>query len=53
MSDLNTSHASTPVTLDIQPLHILESMHEAFLFLDTEWRIAYLNQQAVSILHYV
>ena len=50
MSDLNTSHVSTPMALDIQPFRILESMHEAFLFLDTDWHIAYLNQQAASIL---
>lgn len=52
MSDLNTSHIDTSVRLDIQPLRILEAMHEAFLFLDSDWHIAYLNQQAASILQH-
>ncbi|HCI80069.1 MAG TPA: hypothetical protein DHW02_10310 [Ktedonobacter sp.] len=52
MSDLNTSHVSDHMTLNIQPFRILESMHEAFLFLDTDWRIAYLNQQAAAILQH-
>jgi len=47
MSDRNSSHNQSPLTLDT--LRILETMNDAFMFVDTQWRITYLNQRAASI----
>ncbi|HLX40811.1 MAG TPA: PAS domain-containing sensor histidine kinase [Ktedonobacteraceae bacterium] len=50
MSDQLASHDSFTLSLDGRSLNVLETMSDAFMLLDNQWYIAYVNPQAEPIL---
>jgi len=50
MSDQLASHDKSSVSLDTRSLTIIEQMSDAFMLLDNQWQIAYMNWQAEAIL---
>ncbi|HVB25911.1 MAG TPA: PAS domain-containing sensor histidine kinase [Ktedonobacteraceae bacterium] len=50
MSDQLASHGPFSLSIDGRSLNILETMSDAFILLDNQWQVAYMNPQAEPIL---